>query len=51
MVEIDYDAATAREGSVLPAFARALGRDGLFDGLELRLNRRGDAVSGDEVSV
>lgn len=41
VVEIDYDAAVTREGSILPAFARALGQPGLFDGLELRLNRRG----------
>lgn len=44
VVEIDYDAARAAEGSILPAFARALGRDGLFDGLDLRLNRRGEEV-------
>ncbi|HRO14735.1 MAG TPA: hypothetical protein PLL33_06780 [Paracoccus sp. (in: a-proteobacteria)] len=40
-VEIDYDMAVAREGSILPALARALGQPGLFDGLDLRLNRRG----------
>lgn len=44
VVEIDYDAAVARDGSVLPAFARALGRPSLFDGLDLRLNRRGQEV-------
>ena len=32
----------ARDGSILPEFARALGRPGLFDGLDLRLNRRGE---------
>lgn len=41
VVEIDYDVAVAREGSILPAFARAVGQPGLFDGLDLRLNRRG----------
>ena len=48
VTEIDYDAATARDGSILPEFARALGHEGLFDGLDLRLNRRGDAVIEDE---
>ena len=38
------EAALAAEGSILPAFARALGRDELFDGLDLRLNRRGEEV-------
>ena len=42
VAEIDYDAALARDGSVLPAFARALGQPTLFDGLDLRLNRRGE---------
>lgn len=37
---IDYDAAMAAEGSILPAFARAIGRPGLFEGLDLRLNSR-----------
>lgn len=41
VVELDYDKAMARDGSILPDFARALGRDGLFDGLDLRLNQRG----------
>lgn len=44
VVEIDYDVELAREGSILPAFARALGRPALFDGLDLRLNRRGAEV-------
>ncbi|MFD1508062.1 hypothetical protein [Lacimonas salitolerans] len=40
---VDYDAALACDGSVLPALARALDRPGLFDGLEdLWLNRRGE---------
>lgn len=44
VVELDYDRAVARDGSILPDFARALGRDGLFGGLELRLNRRGETA-------
>lgn len=42
--EIDYDAACAAEGDILPAFARAIGRPGLFDGLDApRLNERSTA--------
>lgn len=38
---IDYDAACATEGDILPAFARAIGQPGLFDELTpLRLNER-----------
>lgn len=44
VVEIDYDAALRRDGSILPEFARALGRPGLFDGLDIRLNRRGEGA-------
>lgn len=38
--EIDYDAAVAADGSILPAFARALDIPDLFDGIDLRLNSR-----------
>lgn len=38
---IDYDAAMAADGSILPEFAAAIQRFGLFDGLDLRLNARG----------
>lgn len=37
---IDYDEAVAREGTILPAFARAIERPGLFGGVDLRLNQR-----------
>jgi hypothetical protein len=37
---LDYDEACARDGSVLPAMAQALGRPGLFADLALHLNRR-----------
>ncbi|MWD29643.1 hypothetical protein E0K89_019355 [Aquicoccus sp. SCR17] len=37
---IDYDDAVAREGTILPAFARAIERPGLFGGVDLRLNQR-----------
>lgn len=45
VVEIDYDAVLRRDGSILPAFARALGREGLFNGLDLWMNRRGEGRS------
>lgn len=38
--EIDYDASCRQDGSVLPAFARAIGQGGMFDGLDIRLNER-----------
>lgn len=37
---LDYDAALAADGSILPSFARAIGHPGLFDGLDLWLNAR-----------
>ncbi|MBE9640254.1 hypothetical protein [Salipiger mangrovisoli] len=37
---IDYDAALATQGSILPPFAAAIEQPGLFDDLDLRLNRR-----------
>ena len=43
---VEYDAAVAAEGSVLPALARALDRPALFDGIaDLWLNRRGESWS------
>lgn len=39
-VLLDYDRACAEEGGILPAFARAIGQPGLFDGVDLRLNVR-----------
>lgn len=41
VVQIDYDDACRRHGSVLPDFARAIGQPSIFDGLEIRLNQRG----------
>jgi hypothetical protein len=41
---IDYDAACATEGSVMPALARAFGYAGLFDDMDLRLNVRDTAA-------
>lgn len=37
---IDYDEAMAADGSILPAFGRAIGLPDLFEGLDLRLNSR-----------
>ncbi|WER09571.1 hypothetical protein [Rhodobacter capsulatus] len=37
---LDYDRICAEEGDILPAFARAIGQPGLFDGLDMRLNTR-----------
>ena len=37
---IDYDAAMAARGSILPQFAEAIEQPGLFDDIDLRLNRR-----------
>lgn len=39
-VVLDYDRICAEEGDILPAFARAIGQPGLFDGLDMRLNTR-----------
>lgn len=39
-VVLDYDRICAEEGDILPAFARAIGQPGLFDGLDLRINTR-----------
>ncbi|WP_430450478.1 hypothetical protein [Rhodophyticola sp.] len=48
---VDYDAALAGDGSVLPALARALDRPGLFDGLDdLWLNRRGETWARADVA-
>ena len=45
MVVVDYDAVRDQPGGVLPPFAEAIGLPGLFDGVELRLNKRGQKES------
>ncbi len=42
VIALNYDQSVASKGSILPDFAQAIGQDGLFDEVDLRLNTRSD---------